>query len=54
MDCQQVCETRARQLRGAGEIIRDTAGIGALHGRMEKNAYTDLTVAMEKKSRIDN
>ncbi len=48
---QQVCETRTRRSRGTGEIIRDTAGIGALHGCTEKNTHTDLTVAVEKKIR---
>ncbi len=43
-----------KRLRGTGEKIRDTAGIGALYGRTEKDAYTALKVAVEKKSRIDN
>ncbi len=46
---QRVCESRARRSRGTGELNRDAAGRGALHGRTEKNAYADLKVAVKKK-----
>ncbi len=43
-----VCETRTKRSRGTGEKIRDTAGIGALHGRTEKDAYTALRLQWRK------